>query len=539
MSRLSKSILKKIRKEYKKNGSIRETARKLGISRNAVKRELRSTDGANGANKDSVNARKTTPQKSKLDPHKAKISFLVENKKLSGVRILEEIQQLGYQGGSTILNEYIRTIKPRRGRGLTTVIDHQPGHEGQMDWSPHRVIVGGREQVVQTGSIILCYSRWLFIHFYTDQTIDSVIDLHKKAFMELGAVPEVITYDNMTTVGFHRGPGEVWLNPQFKGFADEYGFEVIILVPGAKDRHGMVERPFHYIENNFLAGREFEDLEDLNRRGERWREEKANARIHGTLRERPLDRLKRERPFLKPLPHTLTRIHYKEVTRLVHRDFCIAINTNRYSVNPQLLGQYVQVRLYRDHLEIWTDGRNDCQHTYYQGHHHRQVLPEHEKLYRRMTNQKALLENAFLKIGEIARSYYEGLKKEKGAAAGFHLQRILKMVERYGKDVVSGAISYAQRYGAYNSDSVLRVIHGKRVKGKAKHLAGDVNIPENIRQWLKACAVENVENDDLDSFDVFLNDKETETIEKRQKMKKNPKSGNQESEEEERGDKEE
>ena len=500
-----------------------------------MRRELRSTSDANNANgtntsKASANARKITPQKSsKLDPYRAKIRFLVEDENLSGVRVLEEIQELGYKGGSTILNEYIQTIKPGKGRGLTTVIDHQPGHEAQMDWSPHRVIVGGREQVVQTGSIILCYSRWLFIHFYTDQTIDSVIDLHKKAFMELGAVPEVITYDNMTTVGFHRGPGEVWLNPQFKGFADEYGFKVIILVPGAKDRHGMVERPFHYIENNFLAGREFEDLEELNRRGERWREEKANVRIHGTLRERPLDRLKRERPFLKPLPHTLTRNHYKEVTRLVHRDFCIAINTNRYSVNPVLLGQYVQVRLYGDHLEIWVNGRNDCQHTYCQDHHHRQVLPEHEKLYRRMTNQKALLENAFLKIGEVARSYYEGLKKEKGAAAGFHLQRILKMVERYGKDVVSGAISYAQRYGAYSSDSVLRVIYGKRVKGKAKHLAGDVNIPENIRQWLKACAVEN---DDLDSFDVFLNDKESETIEKRQKMKKNPKSGNQERERE-------
>jgi len=505
MSRLAKTILKKIRQVYKETGSIRETAHRMCVSRNTVRKELRSTN-SNSTNKTIIKARKITPKKTKLDPYKAKIRFFVENNNLSGVRILEEIQQLGYQGGSTILNEYIRTIKPRKGRGLTTVIEHEPGHEAQMDWSTHRVIVGGREQVVQTGSIVLCYSRWLFIHFYPDQTLDSVIDLHKNAFMELGAVPQVITYDNMTTVGFHRGPGEVWLNPQFKGFADEYGFKVIILVPGAKDRHGMVERPFHYIENNFLAGREFEDLQDLNHQGDRWREEKANVRIHGTLRERPLDRLKREHPFLKPLPHTLTNTHYQEVTRLVHRDFCISINTNRYSVNPQLLGQYVQVRLFGDHLEIWVDGRNDCQHTYYQGHHHRQVLPEHEKLYRRMTHQKALLENAFLKIGEVARSYYEGLKKEKGAAAGFHLQRILKMVERYGKDVVSGAISHAQRYGAYSSDSVLRVIHGKRVKGKAKALVGDVNIPENIRQWLKACAVEN---DGLDSFDNFLNDKES------------------------------
>jgi transposase len=79
------------------------------------------------------------------------------------------------------------------------------------------------------------------IDFYVDETIESVIDLHKRAFNELGAVPETMTYDNMTTVGFHK-KGEVWINPQFKAFARDYGFEIIILPPGSKDRHGMVWR---------------------------------------------------------------------------------------------------------------------------------------------------------------------------------------------------------------------------------------------------------------------------------------------------------
>ncbi|ETR70542.1 MAG: hypothetical protein OMM_03169 [Candidatus Magnetoglobus multicellularis str. Araruama] len=140
-----------------------------------------------------------------------------------------------------------------------------------MDWSPHKVIIQGKEQTVQSGSIVLCYSRWLFMRHFTDQALESVISLHEQAFQELGAVPEIITYDNMTTVGRHVSTDKVWINPRFERFAKEYGFKIVILPPGAKERHGKVERPFHYIENNFLAGRVFDSMEDLNNRADQWR----------------------------------------------------------------------------------------------------------------------------------------------------------------------------------------------------------------------------------------------------------------------------
>jgi len=504
MSRLDKKSLKKIREIFKETGSIRSTAKRVGVSRNAVRREIRRPihPGAE--------ARKTSPRPSNLDPYKAKISYLVAEKHLSAVRVLEEIKELGYQGGYSILKDYIRTIRAKRTKGPTAPIDHPPGHEGQMDWSVHRVILGGREQAVHTGSIVLCFSRWFYLGFFMDETIESVIRLHEEAFKELEAVPATMTYDNMTTVGFHKGPGEIWINPRFKAFADEYGFEIIILRPGAKDRHGIVERPFHYIENNFLAGREFADLEDLNRRADLWRHKVANMRVHGTLRERPIDRLKRERPFLKPLPQLLKNTYYKEVDRIIYTDFCVAIDTNRYSASPNLIGNQAKVRLYEEHLEIWVDDKMDCRHTYCQGRHQRQVLPEHENAYRKLTSQGALLEKAFLRIGEPAKSYYDGLKRERGSAAGYHLQRILKLADRYGSDVVAGAISYAQRYGAYSADAIIRVIHGKALKSKGKPLPKTEDVPENIKQWLRSCAVER---QDLDAYDRMVSkiiDEDTE-----------------------------
>jgi transposase len=481
MSRLTEEQRTLVLNVFKETGSIKQTHKQTGITRKAIRRVL------SGGGRPTAPA--TQPKPSKLDPYKAKIGFLVREKGLSAVRVMEEIQELGYDGRYTILKEYVRTIRSTPYPKPRPPIDHPPGEEGQMDWSPHQVIMGGRRTVVQTGSIVLCFSRWLYHHHFPDQTIESVIELHEGAFHELKQVPLTMTYDdNMTTVGRHVGPSEVWINPRFKSFADRYGFRIVILPPGAKERHGKVERPFHYIEHNFLAGREFQDMEDLNRRGDIWRANTANVRIHGTLRERPVDRLERERAYLKPLPHDVTDAFFKQVDRLIHIDFCVAIDTNRYSTPPNLIGQTAQVRLFKTHLEIWVNQALCAKHTYVDGRHQRQVLPEHEAVYKKMSGQTHLLKHAFLRLGESALSYYEGLKQHRGSAAGYHLQRIVTYVDRYGADVVAGALAHAHRYGAYSADAVLRILQGK---GQKKNPSiPPAPVPEHIQKWLRSCAVE-------------------------------------------------
>jgi len=496
--RLSDKDKERIRDAFRETGTIRGTKRLTGVSRKAIRRQIDQRANA------IPRAPAVKMRKSKLDPYKPKISHLVKEKKLTAVRVLEEICELGYTGGYSILKEHIRTVRPQKIKIPRPPIDHPPGYEGQMDWSPHKAIIGGRSQLVHTGSIVLCYSRWLYFHHFTDQTFAHVIGLHEQAFKELGAVPERMTYDNMTTVGKHIGPGKVWINPKFNRFADEYGFKVVILPPGAKERHGMVERPFHYIENNFLAGREFADLADINDQADQWRWNKANVRIHGTLKQRPVDRLVREKPYLKPLSVQLSDVVYKEVDRKINVDFCVAIDTKRYSANPNLIGETAKVRLYRDHLQIWVKGKLDCKHPY--SSDERSVLPEHEAMYKKMTGQRRLLQDAFLRLGEPAQRFYEGLQKTRKAAAGYHLQRILQYVDRYGSDVVAGALAYAARYSAFSADVVLRIISGKKLKKGRQHV--DIKVPENVRQWLRAYAVEK---QNPSHYDDLLKEKDNES----------------------------
>jgi transposase len=499
VSKLPDHIVKKIKETFKETGSIRKTTVLLKVSRNAVRRALRRTSSVQAP-------AQRLPRPGKLDPYKAKISYLVREKDLSAVLVLDEIRPLGYDGGYSILKDYIRSVRIRKTRGPTAPIDHAPGQEAQMDWSPHRVTLGGREVIVHTGSLILCFSRWLHMDFFSDETLESVIDLHTEAFERIQGVPVCATYDNMTTVGRHTGPGQVWVNPRFKAFADKYGFKIIILPPGAKDRHGMVERPFHYIENNCLKGREFRDFDHLREYGRWWLDNRANVRIHGTLRERPVDRLGRELPFLGSLPGKRFET-YRQVKRLIHRDFCVAIDTNRYSVHPRLIGLNADVRLYREHLEIRVDGKHAASHVYKETRFDSSIHPEHEQAYRGYSFQTQLLKNAFLRLGEEANAYFEGLQRERGAAAGYHLQRILKLADRYGSDVTAGALSHAMRHGVYSADAVSRVIHGKTLR--AKDTPATESVPENIKQWLRSCAVEDA---DLRAYDRLI-----ETLEKDRK----------------------
>lgn len=192
--KISKEKEEKILSAFKKTGTIRGTKRITGVNRKTIRRVMDRMANPIPA------AVQTTPRPSILDPYKPKIGYLVKEKNLSAVRVLEEIRELGYGGGYTILKDLVRIIRPPHIKIPRPPIDHPPGEEGQMDWSPHKVIIGGRLQVVQTGSFVLCFSRWIYFRHFTDQTLESVIKLHKGAFKELEATPEIITYDNMTVI---------------------------------------------------------------------------------------------------------------------------------------------------------------------------------------------------------------------------------------------------------------------------------------------------------------------------------------------------
>jgi len=490
---------------FRTEGTIRGTARKLHVGVNTVRKVLRGQPLGRDAPGQGGPRRA-----SKLDPYREIIQRLVLDDKLTAVLVHGEISALGYTGGYTILKQYVRQIRPRSTPKPTTVVEHVPGEEGQADWSPYTVELGGEQRVVHGFSLVLPWSRYMVVRFTLDEQLETLVQLHEEAFLDMGAIPRLMTYDNMTTVGRHVGPGQVWLNPRFEAYAKERGFEIKLIDPGNPNQHASVERPFGYVEGNCLLRRRsrFASLEDLQAHARWWCAQVANVRDHGTTRERPLDRLAREKPLMLPLASAHVEI-FRTLARLVGRDFCVAVDTSRYSVPPRFVGQPCTVRLHDTKLEILIGGEIVAVHERQHEPRARHVLPEHEQQFKHCTPSRRLLEQAFLRLGNAARDYHQGLVAERGRGAGYHIQRILKLADRHGSSVVIGAMAQAARYGNYSAEAVARVIAGRAVK--ARNAAGrqDVAVPpEAVRRWLEGI---DVEQRDLEDYDRMLDDEGDDT----------------------------
>lgn len=481
---------------YRKTGGIKPTARLLRVHPRTVRQVLRGTDTVKPAVTGTP-----APKPSKLDPFKPTIRRLVLEDQLTAILILDEIREQGYTGGYSILKRHVATLRPRAAVKVTTRLDHPPGSPGQMDWSPHTVQLGGERRIVHCFSLILPFSRYMFVRYAMDEQLDTLIALHEEAFSDLGGVPATLTYDNMTTVGRHVGPGEIWLNPRFEEYAKQADFGIFLIDPGKPNQHASVERPFHYIENNFLKSHRntFNDLEDLNQRARAWCEKKANVRVHGTTRERPLDRLARERVFLKPLPTNRPET-FRTLARQVGTDFCVAVDTHRYSVPPRYAGQPATIRLFNERLEILVGGQSVAVHSLATARHGRSVLSEHEAEFKNWTPSRRLLETAFLRLGAAAQDFYQGLLAQRGRGAGHHLQRLLKLADRHGADLVTAAMRHASQYGNFSADAVARVIAGKQMP-RTRKTTPVTAPPEQVRRWLEGL---DVESGDLAAFDEIV-----------------------------------
>ncbi len=268
-------------------------ARKLGISRMTVYRHANSdkTEPVYGPR----------PRKpSLLDPYKDYIRGRLKiYPELSAVRLLKEIQERGYRGKYTRVKDFIRLVHPRPPLELERRFEVSAGEQAQVDFATFKTCFG----IVHALLVVLSWSRYLWVRFFCHQDQLTVLSGLHKAFVAFGGVPGTVLFDRMkTAVAKSEGNGKAVFNEEMLRFAAYYGFRPLACRPYRAKTKGRVERAVSYLRRNFFYGRHFCGLEDLNNQLEKWLEETANARRHGTTGEVPHQRLKEEKLHLKSMP---------------------------------------------------------------------------------------------------------------------------------------------------------------------------------------------------------------------------------------------
>jgi transposase len=321
-----------IRSLHKEGHSIKAIARMTGRSRNTVRRVLREA-GFTGFHK---------PQRAScLDSHKPYLCQRYEECSLSAVRLLPEIQAMGYTGSLATLRRFLHSLKPEqeRRRKLTVRFETPPGKQAQVDWGycGRFPDPAGQLLPVYVFVLVLGFSRMLYVEFTSSMKLPALMRCHLNAFDFLGGWTREILYDNMKQI--RLAPGE--LHPWFVDFAAHYDFAIKTHRVRRPRTKGKVERMVRYVKDAFLNGRSFVDLADLNAQARHWLANTANCRVHATTRQRPVDLWKQEQ--LTALDTTARYAVCEFVARKAGFDGFVRFQRSRYSLPPEYAGQTVLV----------------------------------------------------------------------------------------------------------------------------------------------------------------------------------------------------
>ena len=170
--------------------------------------------------------------------------------------------------------------------------------------------------------------------------------------------------------------------------------------------------------------------------------------------------------------------------RLIGDDFCVAWETNRYSVPPRYAGQTAWVRVLEGRLEIRIEAEIIATHPLQSTRAKRYVAPEHEAAFRQRSTSRQVWREQFLRLGSAAPAFAAGLEQERKAAAGYHMRQILDLAERVGAARIAAALRHAARYAAFDSQAVARIVMGRPPR-KSAPLQPPALTPTNLGSYLK------------------------------------------------------
>ncbi len=307
-----------------------EIARRLGLSRQTIYNWLKS------GNEEEKPARRA----SKLDPFTSYINSRLERFDVPATVLLEEIRARGYDGGITILRDYVASIKDRHVRRIVDRFETEPGRQAQVDWASCGTILHrGRRRRLSLLIVVLGYSRTIWAQFVVSERRPVLLELLEGAFHALGGVPRELLFDNLKQVvaETRREDTPAVIQQRFAAFAEHWGFQTVVSPPYWPRAKGKVERAIQYVKSSFLEGRSFSDLDELNAQLRCWLAEVANVRIHATTKERPVDRLAADLSAMLPLCDTTPFPAVTVAQRLADHDARISYLGVRYSVDPEIL----------------------------------------------------------------------------------------------------------------------------------------------------------------------------------------------------------
>ena len=318
-------------------------------------------------------------RKSKLDSFVPHLKKRIDEGVLNCSKLLDEIQKQGYQGGKSLVKDFVQPYREARQAQATVRYETEPGEQAQVDWGHFGCIEhNGHQCKLYAFVMTLGWSRAMYIEFTTSADATWWLRCHSHAFEYFGGVPKTVLHDNLKTAVVSRdADGTVHFNERYLDFAGYYGFTPKACRPYRAQTKGKVEAGVRYVRINFWPGLRFVDLADLNRQGRDWLDGTANVRIHGTTGEVPFTRLPQEQlqPILGKAVYDTSLVSFRRATK----DCFVSYGGNYYSVPSEYVHQTLKLKEYETGQLLVLNAQEELvtEHQLASGQHQRIALPAH------------------------------------------------------------------------------------------------------------------------------------------------------------------
>jgi transposase len=346
--------IERIRWAHLREGlSVREVARAFHVSRKTVRKAI--------ADPGPWSYRRTAPT---VAPVMGPVVHIVERwleedrtaprkQRHTATRIWERLRaEHGFEGAESTVRQWVREHRPARIRAVTLPLAHDPGAEAQFDFGEAHVRLGGVETTVQLFCGRLAYSTRDVVRAYQQQDRAAWLDGQARAFSWWGGVPATCWYDNPSQLGRFR-QGRFIPCQEFIALQSAFGFRAHHCTPGEGHEKGLVEGLVGSFRRRYLVPvPDVADLDELNRLLEDGAaaEERRRRRGHATTVG---ERFAEEQPLLGPLPERPFLACTRHRVRVSSQQL-VTFGPRRYSVPLRWVGQWLTLRAFAEHIEVWS-----------------------------------------------------------------------------------------------------------------------------------------------------------------------------------------
>jgi transposase len=460
----------RIRREHLVKGkSIKEIARDLKISRNTVRRILRSGETSFSYERGVQPRPRLGRWKADFDRMLTTNAGNAPRERLTLIRLFEELRALGYEGGYDAVRRYARSWSREHASQTAAAfvpLSFAPGEAYQFDWSHEIVVMSGVTVTVKVAHMRLCHSRMMFCRAYPRETQEMVFDAHERAFAFFKGACTRGIYDNMKTavdtifVGKDRQ-----YNRRFLQMCSHHLVDPVACTPASGWEKGQVENQVGLVRERFFTPRlRVKTYDELNA----WLLDKsiayAKAHSHPERTDQTVwEVFEEERPNLVPYRGRFDGFHALPAS--VSKTCLVRFDNNKYSVNASAVGRPVEIHAYADRIVIRQDGRGVAEHVRHHGRGETIYDPWH---YVPVLARKpgALRNGAPFKDWVLPAALERVRRKLAGSNDGDRqMVAILATVLTDGLPAVEAACAQAVSEGVHSSDVIINILARQRDPG--------------------------------------------------------------------------